>query len=50
MYLDFITLAAVREALESHLISARVQSVVQPSPESVVLEVYSGERQYLYLS
>ncbi len=50
MYLDFITLAAVREALEGRLIGARVQSVVQPSPESIVLELYSGERQYLYLS
>jgi len=50
MHLDYLTLAAICEALEERLVGARVQSVVQPSPEALVLELYTGERQYLYLS
>ena len=50
MYLDYLNLAAIRQELASELAGARVQGIVQPSPMSLVLEMYARKRLYLILS
>jgi predicted ribosome quality control (RQC) complex YloA/Tae2 family protein len=50
MYVDYLNLAAIRHELASELAGARVQGIVQPSPMSIVLEMYTGKRLYLLLS
>jgi predicted ribosome quality control (RQC) complex YloA/Tae2 family protein len=49
MYVDFVTLACLRDHLDS-LLGARVQQVVLPDKRSVGLELYAGQRLYLLAS
>jgi predicted ribosome quality control (RQC) complex YloA/Tae2 family protein len=49
MYVDFLTLACLRDHLDS-LLGARIQGVVLPDDRSVGLELYAGGRFYLLAS
>jgi predicted ribosome quality control (RQC) complex YloA/Tae2 family protein len=49
MYVDFVTLACLRDHLDS-LLGARVQQVVLPDKRAVGLELYAGQRLYLLAS
>ena len=49
MHVDYLTLACLRDDLDA-LLGARVQQVVLPDSHSVGLELYAGQRFYLFLS
>jgi predicted ribosome quality control (RQC) complex YloA/Tae2 family protein len=44
MQIDAITLAAVADELRSELVGARVDDVIQPTPQAVALQCYGGGR------
>ena len=50
MYLDALTLAALRDEFDERLVGGRVQRVVQPSELSIGLEVYAGRRYQMLAS
>lgn len=50
MYLDALTIAALRDELDERLNGGRVQRIVQPSALSIGLEVYAGRRYQLLAS
>ena len=50
MYLDALTLAALRDELAERLVGGRVQRIVRPSNLSLGLEIYARERHQLLLS
>ena len=47
--MDAITLAAIRRELSETLCAGRVQAIVQPSPTSLALEIYTQQRHWLLL-
>ena len=50
MYLDALTIAALRDEFDERLTGGRVQRIVQPSELSIGLEVYAGRRHQLLAS
>ncbi len=50
MYVDALTLNAVVAELRDTIMGGRIQRVLQPTPESIGLEVYAGQRANVVLS
>ncbi|MBA3947884.1 MAG: NFACT family protein [Herpetosiphonaceae bacterium] len=50
MYVDALTLNAVVAELRDTIMGGRIQRVLQPTPESIGLEVYAGRRANVLLS
>lgn len=49
MYYDALTLAAIADELRGQVLGGRVQRIVQPSPLSLGIEIYAGQRYQLLL-
>ncbi len=49
MYYDALTLAAIADELRGKMLGGRVQRIVQPSPLSLGIEIYAGQRYQLLL-
>jgi len=50
VYLDALTIAALRDELDRRLVGGRVQRIVQPADLAVGFEIYAGERFQLLAS
>jgi predicted ribosome quality control (RQC) complex YloA/Tae2 family protein len=51
MYVDALTLSAIADELQTLIGGARVEDVIQPTPQSVAIQCWTGSRNlWLYLS